>query len=265
MAHCIVSWNMNHWQRSVEERRASWEYLEGHVRPHVALLQETVPLDRGHKVVFRKGGIGDSRPWSSAVVSYAGRLTPMTTIESPYGGEAELLGTWPGSVAIAEVALSEARPLIAISVYGVIDKGHAITTMHKIVSDLTVLFDRADTRDRIFLAGDFNLSTQCPPPDRERHRNFFERLEQYDLVDLIAGTARSRPSLLDCPCEDRPCRHARTHVREQGKDPTPWQNDYVFVSKAIRERVRSCEVRGADDPDPWQLSDHCPIIVELET
>jgi exonuclease III len=264
MTFRVVSWNMNHWQRSEEERRASWSYLEEHLKPDVALLQETVPPEHDDKVVFREGGIGDRRPWSSAVVSYEAPLKPITKVKSQYGGKVELLRTSPGSVAIAEVKLSRTQPLVAISVYGLIDQGYAITTMHRIVSDLTPLLDRVDTKKRIVLAGDFNLSTQLSPPDRERHRNFFDRLEQFDLVDLIADTAGSRPSLEGCPCEDEPCRHVRTHIRARDKDPKPWQDDYVFVSRALREKVTSCEVRGAGDPDPWQFSDHCPIVVELE-
>ena len=38
----VVTWNMNHWQRGGKATEA-WTYLDEHLRPDVALLQETVP------------------------------------------------------------------------------------------------------------------------------------------------------------------------------------------------------------------------------
>jgi hypothetical protein len=64
----VGTWNMDHWKRAVEQRRAGWSALHA-LGIQAALLQEAVvpaSVDRTH-VVSRP--IAGTRPWGSAVVS----------------------------------------------------------------------------------------------------------------------------------------------------------------------------------------------------
>jgi len=164
--------------------------------------------------------------------------------------------TDPGCLAIADAG----KGLVLVSAYGAFDEGYSVTTVHRLLSDLTPLLDNASTRG-VILAGDLNLSTQLEAPHRARHRNALERFATLGLVDCLALERPARRRLANCPCEERPCRHVQTH--RHPKSPHPWQDDYVFVSESLASRVVSCFGLDGGEPDPWQFSDHCPLVLEL--
>ena len=248
----VATWNMNHWRRSDGERAAGWKFLRD-LELDLALVQEAVPPP-DVTVVARSGGIGPTRHWGSAVVSYAGGLAEITSVRSPFGKAVlDLCQTFPGSVAVAHDRGD--HPTVFVSVYGVLDAGYAITTMHRILSDLTPLLD-SPLGKRVILGGDLNASTQLPGKDRARHRNLFERFMTLGLIDLLGLTADERPPLQDCPCEDVPCRHVRT--QRHSRSAVPWHNDYLFATKPLADRLVTCE--PLTQPDPWHLSDHCPVV-----
>jgi hypothetical protein len=253
----VVCWNMNHWPRTVAARRAAWFYLE-QLRPDVALLQETIPentIDTS-RVVFRTPGINKSRSWGSAVVSFGEPAITVTEVRSRYSKKAAPLHqTFPGSLAVAQVG-----GLTFVSHYGLIDNGYAITTVHRQLSDLTPLFDSALGK-HVILGGDLNITSQFEAPHRRRHQNILDRLATLGLVDCLALNRPPRSKLEGCPCADSPCRHVRT--LRHAKSETPWQNDYLFVSKSLVTKVEACFPMDSGDPDPWQFSDHCPVILEL--
>jgi endonuclease/exonuclease/phosphatase family metal-dependent hydrolase len=247
---------MSHWQRTPEQRAAAWELLAS-LDLEVALVQEAVPPPHTH-AVYRAGGIGGRRQWGSAVVSFDGELREIDRIKSPHGGgqELDLVQTFPGSVAIGQPAGAE--PVVFVSAYGVMEGGYAVTTMHRVLSDLTPLLDK-EIGKRLIIGGDFNCSTQLGGHDRARHRNLFDRFATLGLVDLLAQTTDSRAPLEGCPCSDDPCRHVQTlrHARSR----TPWHNDYLFATPPLAERLRDCQPLAG--PNQWALSDHCPVIAEF--
>src|SRR5262249_50810432 len=152
------TWNMRYWQRAPDSENA-WRYLQDDRRPDFALLQETVPptgLDPA-QLVYRKRGIGGTRRWGSAVVSFGVPIQGGSVARSVYGKrDVSILETHPGIVAVAETTI--AGELYAfVSVYGLIDNRYADTTMHRIISDLTPLLDSARFTKRVILGGDFNV------------------------------------------------------------------------------------------------------------
>jgi hypothetical protein len=160
----IVSWNMDHWLRSPALREQAWQFLRERIRPDIALVQEAVPPS-GLSAVFRAGGILDERRsparplgWGSAVVSLGPAIREIDSARSPFRMEPiPLLRTLPGCVAIASVEGDD--PLVVISAYGVIDRGYASETVHRILCDITPLVDERRGRG-IVLAGDLNITTQ---------------------------------------------------------------------------------------------------------
>jgi endonuclease/exonuclease/phosphatase family metal-dependent hydrolase len=257
----IVSWNMDHWRRSSSERRAAWELLRG-LNVDYALVQEAVPPGdtAASRCVYRDGGIAGKGRWGSAVVSFRKPIRKVSDVASPYGRSgrrASLERTLPGSLAVAEAN----DGLVLVSAYGAFDEGYTVTTVHRLLSDLTPLLD-GPLGKRVVLAGDLNVSTQIQPPHRARHRNALERFATLGLVDCFTLPGVSPAPLAGCPCEDEPCRHVRTERHARSR--VPWQTDYVFVSKALARRVRACSTLDGAEPDPWALSDHCPLVLELE-
>lgn len=154
----VATWNMDHWKRTPSQRKAAWEHLR-RSGVDVALLQEAVPpadVPR-HDVVWRE--IGRARRFGSAVVSLRGwPIGEITTAKSSYSYLSfPLLGTFPGSVAIARVHPPGTKPVTFVSVYSVIDV-YATTTLLRQIADLTPLFDSAHG-ERVVLGGDLNIST----------------------------------------------------------------------------------------------------------
>jgi exonuclease III len=193
-------------------------------------------------------------------VSFAGPLRKVAEVQSPYGRKGRLTPVaraLPGALAVAETDSG----LVLVSAYGAFDEGYTVTTVHRLLSDLTPLLD-SPLGKRVVLAGDLNLSTQIRPPHRVRHRNALERFATLGLVDCFQLARVGGEPLAGCPCEDEPCRHVRTQRHPRSR--VPWQTDYIFVSQALARRVRGCSALDGARPDPWKLSDHCPLVLELE-
>lgn len=272
----IVTWNMDHWKGQLsipEHTRAAWSYLDG-LAPDIALVQEAVsPISSGEDSQWkactvppasepRSWWISSNRPWGSAVVSYGPDVTAVTAARSPYSPhEVPILQTHPGCVRVAQATLPGRSALTIISVYGLIDAGYAVTTMHRILSDLTPLFDDKRYNERIILGGDLNISTQLPPPHRTRHRIVLDRIKAFGLVDCLDLMLRDARPLANCPCHEALCRHIRTQRRAQNPE-VPWQNDYIFASEPLANRLKACYAH--DDEGAWQLSDHCPVCAEFD-
>jgi exonuclease III len=258
----VATWNMNHWAWRPEDRAKAWKFLDDVVAPDVALVQEAaVPPGRA-RVVGPEGPAGAKRPWGAMVVSREQPVARLPNVRVRWHhGAIDLLRTLLGSVAIARVTPSETSPVVVISVYGAIEPGYAVTTMHRILSDLTPLLDGKNGR-RVVLGGDFSCTTQLGPPHRERHRNVFDRVRSLGFVDLLAQTRRRRPRLRGCPCGASDCSHVQTHKGKRGK--VPWQYDYLYATKALADRLVLCRPLGGGKPDPWALSDHCPVVADFE-
>jgi len=270
----IATWNMDHWKRSAALRKEAWDFLVTQVRPDIALLQETVPVDVDDHVVFRSGGLLDERVsppkergWGSAVVSFGPRIRAIERAMSPFSREpVPLLRTYPGSVAIAQVVGDD--PLVVVSAYGVIDRGYADATVHRILSDLTPLLDEQRAA-RVIIAGDLNITTQWSAKHkgvlRGRHVECLRRdanlIDRFSALGLHNVVERQGPNPLEgCECTlGAECRHVQTQRHEASV--FPWQNDYVFVTEDLLAQKPTVEV--FDHDSAWRLSSHCPIVVNF--
>ena len=264
----LVTWNMDHWRRSADQRTDAWAYLETTLAPDVALVQEAVPPSHLQSV-FRAGGIDDrrgaptNRGWGSAVVSFGPAITAVETATEPYRKKVvPVLRTFPGSVAIAEVKIDN-DSIIVISMYGVIDRGYANATVHRMLSDLEPLVDQR-RGEKILIAGDLNVTTQWSEHHRKslrgrhaellrREQNLFERFAVLGFRNLVVGSA----PLEGCACSfGESCRHVRTQ-RHESSD-FPWMNDYVFATEDLH-----ASIQVIDDDNSRRLSSHFPVVVQL--
>ena len=242
----------------------AWRFLREGLGADVALVQECVPPDEIPGAVFRKGGIGPTRPWGSAVVSFGPALSAVTG--ERVGNPPVLVNparSYPGAVAVAMIAGPQpgGAPLVFVSLYGQMEGGYAITTVHQILSDLTFLLDSRLGRN-VIVGGDLNCSTQLTGRDRPRHQNLFERVKTLGLTNLVRPSASGQPSPLGCDCDDDPCLHVQTHQHNLSRKP--WQDDYLFCTRAMLPRVDSVRVADAGTAKRWELSDHLPIVAEVD-
>jgi hypothetical protein len=170
------------------------------------------------------GGIRDERGrqskdlgWGSAGVSFGPRLRAIDSAISPFrSGPNPLLRTFPGSVAIAEI--QSADSFVVVSAYGLIDRGYADSTVHRILSDLTSLIDERRGR-RMVIAGDLNVTSQWSSKHRSflkgRHRECLARdlnvFHRFEALGFRSVVVRGDGPLPGCECgAGSECRHVRT-------------------------------------------------------
>jgi len=230
----VVTWNMDYWKRSREQRLAAWAYLTEEIRPDIALLQECVPpvdMSEEYNIIYHE--IGGSRNWGSAVLA---KGYPIKEIDFD--------NSHPGSVVAAEVVLPTLT-LTAISVYGIFCRhNYTTTTMHRILSDLTPLLHGQRSSRTFIMGGDYNVTPQWDERYNHRdpaHKLVFDRIEDLKLVDctkqFFGGIVQTN-------------HHARSDF--------PWQNDFLHASKKLAAKQVSCEV--LDDERVREFSDHDPVV-----
>ena len=235
----VAAWNMGHWSHRKVAQEA-WQYLDAVIVPDIALVQESAPPTERQSDCCLWREIGGTRQWGSGVLTKHLPMTEVPLVQNSY----------PGAVAVVDVVLPDGSSLVVVSMYGLMDEhGYAITTLHRMLSDLTHLFDgklRAGGRPQVLLGGDLNASPQYDDIyGTKTHRIFFQRLEAFGLVDCQGVFSNERPRTL---------RHARSKV--------PWVNDYIFASKRLAAKVVSHGV--VEGPETLHLSDHNPVVVTFE-
>lgn len=191
-----MTWNMDHWKRSLLEREHAWSYLRVLSQPDVALLQESVPpsdLSRD-RYVYRE--IAHGREWGSSVVALdtGVDVEEVWSVRTRYS-KVPLTRNHPGAVTVARVRAPDIDPITFVSVYCVLeDQFYSHTTMLRIIADLIPLFDSADGR-RVILGGDFNLSTASSNVvELPRYKAIIEAVKSLGLVDLLETFRRSATS-----------------------------------------------------------------------
>ncbi len=251
----LVSWNM-------KGAKTSWPYLVDELGADMALLQEALPPPAGIPAVHVADPLSGRRGTGVAIYCRA-RMPQVVGSVRCRGREVKIPQTHPGCCLVADAKVG-ATPFRLISVYGRIDgAGLSDTTLHRILSDVTPVID-AGRRTLLYLAGDFNTSTQlmwAAPGSNEmvaRDALVFRRLVESGMVDVFHATRDGRPRLEGCKCYDgENCSHVRTiyHTRRLDK---PWQLDYAFASKPLAAVIQSLRIgeRGTHQ------SDHQPVIVE---
>jgi len=238
----FATWNMAYWSH-IDLFDDSWDYYLNEVDADFHFFQEAQPpkriLNDTDHLVWRK--IGGRRSWGSGIYSKYHELRE------------EIIDTdFLGALSIANTLIGGER-ISLISLYGLMEnsgvtKGYAIPNLHRMLSDLTGLFNgHINGKRNIILGGDLNASIQLDPIQKNNsHKIFFDRLEDFALVDCYKLTNKEFPV--------QTLRHHKSKVK--------WQNDYFFVSKALSGNVVNCEV--LDNCHVRQYSDHNPICLTLE-
>jgi exonuclease III len=212
----------------------SWDFLLERINPDIALVQETVPnsnLSSLKHFVWEK--IGGKRNWGSGIFS----RYPVEKVEFD--------NSYRGSVIAGKISLPNDSELTAISIHVLLEHGYSVIPLHRIFSDLTWILERKMRKRDIILGGDLNASLQFDKRQKsESHRIFFDRVKDFGLLDCLA-------KFYDHPIQ--------TYRNNKGN--TPWQLDYLFLTKRLEDKLEKCYV--IDDPIVAKLSDHNPVVAEL--
>lgn len=235
----LATWNMAYWNHK-KLLKDAWHYYINTINPDILLFQESYPdyeqLDNKN-IIWNE--IGDSRPWGSGIYCPKYKIK-----EFPFANN------FHGSVTATEIEIKSELKLIVISLYGkmenILNDSYAIPNLHRIFSDLTGILEGGKTKKRVIIGGDFNASTQLDEiQNNKSHKVFFDRLTEFGLINCY---------------DDYYSDYIQTHRHHRSKKP--WQNDYFFISKALKNNLKECKVLQNDKLN--QLSDHNPVIIKME-
>ncbi len=238
----IATWNMDYWHH-VKQHHEAWDHFVNRIEADLYFFQEARPTDvlleqRGH-ILWNE--IGGKRNWGSGIYSQEYELLE-EKIESQFEGVFSVGKTLIGTV-----------PITLVSLYGLMEssgptQGYSINNLHRMLSDLTGLFNgHIGGKRNLIMGGDFNASTQLDPlQNNNSHKILFDRIDDFGLKDVfrLSGNTSHVQTL----------RHARS--------AQPWQNDYFYISESLAGRFIKCDI--IDDARTRLFSDHNVVTVDLD-
>jgi hypothetical protein len=247
----VGTWNMASGFRTRGSSEEAWVYLDG-LGLDFGLVQEASPPADRNTVVPKE--IYRGKRWGSGIVNYTRYdLVPIRGVRLGDSRRVEQLQeSHPGAAVAADVRLDTDVVLTLISIYGLLDQPlrnevrYATTTVHRMLSDLTPVLDLARKPNlRVLLGGDLNISPQIRPPDTKHHQLVIDRIKAFGLVDCLGATHDG---------------YVRTLRHRSRIDSAPFQGDWLFMSPNLK--LLSCE--AIDHESAWALSDHCPVVAEVD-
>ena len=222
----VITWNLGYWQHRFCHDEA-WAYLRDEIRPDLALLQEVSPpeLQEDEYILFKTV----NRDWGTAL------YTRNMSLE-----ELRIEG-YPGRVAAAQLEVSARRRVAAVSVHVPIIKGRVFPYLAEIFDEIESVVGK----QTFIVGGDLNsarLAENVWPG--YGHGPFFERLAESVFFDC----------------------HRKFHDVEQqtffrSGSKHPFQDDHLFVSHNLADRVGSCDV--LNNEVTRSVSDHIPVVAEI--
>ena len=261
----VVVWNMQH-------LRTNWKLLGAgrDLYADIHLLCEAPEPPRGVPAIghWRTIGLADSLPldmsvrraWSTAV---AGRAKPTYITDARAAREYRarpllpFKPSRPGTWTAARVKVGRIT-VTAVALYGLLDE-KSDASVHRSLSEVSPIFDHRTYGRHVLLGGDLNVfaNPRADDPTRERHLSVLTRLEAYGLTNCLEKFKRPKQQAAadPCPCGEAGCRrHWRTFRRSVAAPGLAYQEDFLFASRALANRLEGCEVL------PFQpSSDHAPL------
>jgi len=271
----IVCWN-------IAKRRAPWNELL-QMGADVALLQEADPTAAPASLYSspyqREAAYGYDR-WPMVV-----KLSDNVKIEwfKPVNAAQmsiesnEIAVSDSNTIAAARVTpIDGGEPFIVFSMYARWIKpvvksswsaGYADASAHRIISDLSAFIGYLNPAShRILAAGDLNL---IYTPSRKgawfpRERLVWDRFKTLGLEFLGPQAPNGRQPEGQQPGTSADTKNVPTYyTRQEGHAAKAVrQLDYAFASQGFHEHVL---VRALNGIDEWGPSDHCRLIIEIET
>lgn len=260
----IATWNIKQAIAPKKPLPELWQWMDSDINPDIIVLTEAkVPKEGvpfGWNAVWKDDGIGPNRRWGTVIAARTGfDLIDISEGASGRGGFS-VSHTWPGTVTIVDVMRSGKYVATVVGIYGItLDlEGNSIgsgeVSVPTILDDLKKFFGSKRSKNLV-IVGDFNLTPNRMPDF------LFNR-----FVDVVEETFGERELVgcSGCTSNKSPCGHMWTHKNGNKPGARVQHLDYIFVSKKIARNI--VEVKGgvADFPDAWDVSDHAPVMLEIE-
>ena len=279
----VVSWN-------VGKREQPWRDLVSMARDgdaDLALLQEAgrPPGDLVDKIEYEDAVFWNRHLYDrwALVVKLSDRIKVEPYRQVPpisVLGEDTIGVSGIGTIAAARVVPcgGEDAAFIAVSMYASWMKPHPSTktswrvgcsdiSAHRIISDLSAFIGHTDpSKHRILAAGDLNMfygATGSRLSLPKRDRTVWKRMQALGLEFLGPQAPHGRPAESETDDVPSDTKNVPTFYRPGTKPETAVnQLDYAFASRGFHEQV---SVRAMNSVKEWGSSDHCRLMIEIET
>lgn len=261
----IATWNMKQAVAPKKPLLQLWEWMDETIDADIVVLTEAkVPADGipdGWTAAWKSDGIGERRRWGTVIAARDGfDLVDVTNGASDRGGFS-ITHPWPGTVTIVDVLCDGDYVATVVGLYGITQdkKGNSIGSGAVSVPAILVSLEElylSERGEKLFIAGDFNLLPRQMPDFL--YENF---------IDVVAGTSDLRGPLDGCTgCDVVPeeCGHMWTHKNGNGPNSSVQNIDYIFMSEFFEATVLDVFGGVADFPDAWDVSDHAPVVLDIE-
>lgn len=278
----VIVWNMR-----FRSSPANWFKFarDGDYRCDIALLNEAKhpPDGLGLHVMTRGETVGRDHPsyggkklrdWSTAIATPHTVQRPRDVwalppqeVDPNADRRSKLMVSRRGSWTAGVVALPSGERITAISLYGLLDE-RSDASVHRSLSELTPLLEDGRYNELLLLGGDLNPLWSVGRTTRtfERIQGVVDRVTRgFGLEDLLLKTLTEtdpeRGRLKTCTCSlGADCRHVWTYRRSRSSKKG-CQDDYLFASQALAERLGECSAHPFSDTSS---SDHAPIEATFE-
>jgi exonuclease III len=218
-------------------RSAHWSLLHARLAPDLLLTQESRPPPRD-------AGRYATALWTEALRGWGtGLYSPTLSVKRV------AIAGFNGWVTGGRLKSRRARPTLIFSVHCPPGARGYIHTAHQILDRLEPLAKDAD----LVIGGDFNVAVGVRGPDELVKMSKAERTLMSRIVEQLR--------LIPCWQTANPGAPLAQTLRWSGNRAAPYHCDGVFIPRAWRRRLESCEVLAG--PEWEQLSDHNPVLAVL--
>jgi hypothetical protein len=261
----VVTWNLH---QAVDKRATNmartWVYLANEIAPTVALVQEALVVPEN----VRGAVVSEAAPgYSTAVIGYGAAIQSLPAARSRFSSRHEFptTATVPGTFAAAQIVeAAGARPIVFVSLYGLMAPVYAQIGILRAIADLIPLFDDRSLNVNVVVGGDLNAYDQSTDRvERARWKSILNLVESLGLVNLLKQTKSTRPLLATCPCDEEECWHVETFRNRNRRDHTGgyYTTDYLLATPQLASRLS--DLRVINEPEVWEMSDHTPIVARF--
>jgi endonuclease/exonuclease/phosphatase family metal-dependent hydrolase len=261
----VATWNIKQAVAPKKPLPHLWQWMEDSIDADIVVLTEAkVPnegVPTGWSAVWKPDGIGSRRRWGTVIAARDGyELVDVTNGAKDRGGFS-VTHPWPGAVTIVDVMNDGEYLATVVGIYAItLDMdgnsiGSGAVSVPAILASLEKLY-LSERGEKLVIAGDFNLWPFHMP-------NFLYE----NFIDVVSGTADLREPLTGCSgCDVAPeeCGHMWTHKNGNSPNAAVQNLDYIFISEHFEANVIDVFGGVADFPDAWDVSDHAPLVLELE-
>lgn len=246
----IATWNLNTWINRKEgiSNEQSWQWAEENLEADLVIFTEaaTPPppsiAKLGWQAIHRRGGIPNRSGWGTVIAARNMRIDQVTHVGKD--NQYELDRFYPGSLTAADVYIGHDYFATVIGLYLPYRKnsakqfiGHPEQDLMAMNMDFVQL--HLDRGADLIVAGDLNTEyDEIPEALSDLARGKQELVDPFNGIDMIT-------------------------YKQSWTTNGFFKMDYLYMSKHLAKKVSSKKFGDKDFPTAFDLSDHAPLLVEI--